>query len=128
MRSLHLRFPEGIFRVTSRSNEPIGFHSSQGEFPRREIVAPRARQIPAIAARARLLPPPWRRNRAVLVAVPESHLAFSFSPCQQTLKVSKYWHPKSNKDKTIVAFQGLTPLAWQNRGSGESQILFLPLP
>src|SRR6266480_2006036 len=109
MRSLRLTFPEGIFRVTSRSNEPIGFHSSQGEFPRREMAAPRALPIPAIAARARLLPPSWRRNLAALVALHQSRLAFSFRRAGQILRVSKYWHPKSNEDKPIVASQGLAP-------------------
>src|SRR5436309_10763596 len=101
MRSLRLTFPEGIFWMTFRSNEPIGFHSSQGEFPRRETAALRARQIPAIAARVRLLPPSWRQNPAVLVAAHESHLAFSFVRAGQALRVYKYWHPKSISTKAI---------------------------
>src|SRR6266481_1317619 len=102
MRSLHLRFPGGILRGTSRLSEPIGFHSSQGEFPRREIAGPRARQIPAIAARATLLPPSWRRNRASLAAAHESHWAFSFRPCRANSQSFQVLAPEIKQGQKLL--------------------------
>src|ERR1700730_1589666 len=117
MRSLRLTFPEGIFRVTFRSNEPIGFHSSQGEFPRRETAGLRARQIPANAAGVRLLPPSWRQNPAVLVAVHESHLAFSFHPCRANSQSFLVLASEIDKYQDYCGFSGAGA-----RGVAESRL------
>jgi len=109
--------------VTSRSNEPIGFHSFSGRISLEgKIAAPRAKTNPTIAARARLLPPFEDESRRVAggARIPLGIFIPSVPANSQSFQALA---SEINNDKTIAASQGWLHGRRESRLGG-SQFLF----